>query len=111
LHSPDVTLVVTIEAHVAPQVREAFLNIAPASVRAEANDHWGGLAARNQTRRLSYAGAPRGGALTIRDPAKMGELRHEIRSCPSCVAVGSDIERRRNANAQTPVGAGVWQLV
>ena len=38
---------------------------------------------------------------------KTGELRHEIHSSPSCVAVGSDIERRGNANLQTPVGAGV----
>ena len=38
---------------------------------------------------------------------KMGELRHEIRSNLSCVAVGSNIERRGNANAQTPAGTGV----
>ena len=38
---------------------------------------------------------------------KMGELRHEIHGSPSCVAVGSDIERRGNANVQTSVGAGV----
>jgi hypothetical protein len=38
---------------------------------------------------------------------RMGELRHEIHSSPSCVAVGSDIERRGNPNVQTPVGAGV----
>jgi hypothetical protein len=38
---------------------------------------------------------------------KMGELRNEIRSNLSCVAVGGNIERRGNANAQTPVGTGV----
>src|SRR5262249_15304582 len=38
---------------------------------------------------------------------RMGELRHEIHSSPSCVAVGSDIDRPANPNVQTPVGAGV----
>jgi hypothetical protein len=33
--------------------------------------------------------------------------RHEIRSSLSCVAVGSDIERGGNANAQSPISAGV----
>ena len=38
---------------------------------------------------------------------KWESYRHEIRGSLSCVAVGSDIKRGGNANAQTPDGAGV----